>query len=418
MRNRLLILLSIIVTSTIPVSLQAQRYFNSPLSRFNLGTFEKSGSFRSLGMGGTGMAIRTNDNLYSANPASYSALDTNSFVFDFAVDYSILSLSDNDRSYKSDDIGFNHLTMGFPVAKNFGVALGIEPYSNSYYNLSKNDEFGSSVDHHGNGGLTKIFIGTGAELFEGLSLGLNMNILYGEITRENYYLYKDSRVNNILSSEYLFLKGLVFDAGIQYGMEFENGYFFNIGAGTTFGNDLKSNYSIRAETYNTAITNTLYHFSDDSTKAVLPNSLNAGISFGIADKLVLAADYLYSAWSGAKIYGAEDCLADSRSLRFGVEYIPDKYSYSSLVDRFEYRLGFHIDNNYLKIGSGQVKDYGITGGIGIPMRRSYSKVNLFIDYSRKSVPSGSSVTHLEDCLTFGISMNIYENYWFVKTRFE
>ena len=151
---------------------------------------------------------------------------------------------------------------------------------------------------------------------------------------------------------------------------------------------------------------------------MLPNSLNAGISFGIADKLVLAADYLYSAWSGAKIYGAEDYLADSRSLRFGVEYIPDKYSYSSLVDRFEYRLGFHIDNNYLKIGSGQVKDYGITGGIGIPMRRSYSKVNLFMDYSRKSVPSVSSVTHLEDCLTFGISMNIYENYWFVKTRFE
>jgi hypothetical protein len=318
----------------------------------------------------------------------------------------------------SDDMGFNHLTMGFPVAKNWGVALGIEPYSNSYYNLSGEDEFGSSIDHYGDGGLTKIFIGTGSELFEGLSLGLNMNIFYGEISRENYYLYNDSRVNNIMSSEYLFLKGLVFDAGIQYGKTFENGYFFNIGAGTTFGNDLQSNYSVSTETYNTAVTNTINYFSDDSTKAIMPNTLNAGIAFGITDKLVFAADYLYSAWSGAKIYGAEDYLADSRSLRFGVEYIPDKQSYSSLVDRFEYRLGFHIDNNYLKVSSGQIKDYGITGGIGIPMRRSYSKVNLFVDYSRKSVPSGSLVTHLEDCLTFGISMNIYENYWFMKTRFE
>ncbi len=418
MRNKLLILLSIIVISAIPVSLPAQRYFNSPLSRFNVGTFEKSASFRSLGMGGTGMAIRTNDNIYPVNPASYSALDTNSFVFDFAVDYSILSLSDGDQSYMSDDMGFNHFSLGFPVAKNWGMAIGISPYSNSYYNLEGEDDLGSSINHNGEGGLTKLFLGTGTELFSGLSLGVNMNIYYGEITRRNYYLYNESNVNNILNTEYLFLRGLNFDAGLQYVNVFDNGYFLNIGAGTTFGNDLKSTYTVDTKTYNTAVTNTLYYLSDDSTKAMMPTSLNAGVSFGITNKLVFAVDYLYSAWSKASIYGAEGYLADSRSLRFGLEYIPDKQSYSNLVERFEHRLGFHFDNDYLKVSSGQVKEYGITYGIGIPMRRSYSKVNLFMDYSRKTLPSGSSVTHLEDCLTFGISMNIYETHWFMRALYE
>ena len=363
------------------------------------------------------MAIRTNDNIYPVNPASYSALDTNSFLFDFAIDYSYLSLSDGDQNYFSDDMGFNHFFIGFPVAKNWGVAIGIAPYSNSYYDLQGEDEFGSSVDHYGEGGLTKLFIGTGSEIFKGLSLGVNMNIFYGEITRKNYYLYNDSRVNNIISMEYLFLKGMNFDAGLQYAHSFDNGYFLNIGAGTTIGNDLKSTYTVNTETYNSAVNNTLYYFNDDSTKAKLPTSLNAGVSFGITNKLVLAFDYLYSPWSQAIIYGADGYLADSRSLRFGVEYIPDKQSYSNLVDRFEYRLGFHLDNNYLKVSSGQVKEYGITYGMGIPMRRSYSKVNLFMDYSRKTLPSGSSVTHLEDCFTIGVSMNIYER-WFLKTRYE
>ena len=67
----------------------SQKLVNSPLSRFNLGSMEPAGPFRSIGMGGVGTAIRDNSAIYFSNPASYSSLDTNSFVFDFGLDYGI-----------------------------------------------------------------------------------------------------------------------------------------------------------------------------------------------------------------------------------------------------------------------------------------------------------------------------------------
>jgi len=417
MRNKLFFLFLLAILTVIPTTLSAQRYFNSPLSRFNIGTLEKTGSFRSLAMGGTGTAVRTHDNIYFSNPASYSALDTNSFVFDFALDYNILSLSNGSDSYKSDDMGFHHIIMGFPISKKWGAALGIMPYSNSYYDLEGEDSMGSSVDHSGEGGITKLFVGTGIEVFKGLSLGSNMNILYGEITRSNYYLFDDDNVNNILSTEYLYLRGVTFDLGAQYSYDFGKNYFVNIGANTTFGNNLGSTYKLNTYTSNDYTSSIISTFEDDSTKAMMPTTLDAGISFGIKDKLVVAIDYATSEWSKATIYGSDGYLANSNSLRLGVEYIPEKQSYYNFLERMEYRLGGHIDNTYINLSYGQVKEYGFTFGLGIPMRRSYSKVNLYMDYSKKSLPSASTITHLEDCLSFGISLNLYE-LWFEQTLYK
>ena len=44
-----------------------------------------------------------------------------------------------------------------------------------------------------------------------------------------------------------------------------------------------------------------------------------------------------------------DYAADSRSYRFGIEYIPDKYSNYSLMKRLEYRAGGHFGDTYLII---------------------------------------------------------------------
>ncbi len=34
-------------------------------------------------------------------------------------------------------MNFDHLIMGFPLAKGWGVAIGIVPYSNGYYKLTE-----------------------------------------------------------------------------------------------------------------------------------------------------------------------------------------------------------------------------------------------------------------------------------------
>ena len=135
MRNKLIIVIFISLFS-FAFTATGQKLINSPYSRFNIGTLEPAGSFRSLGMGGIGTAMRDNSSIYFSNPASYSSLDTNSFVFDFGLDYSKNFLTEGATKYSSDDMNFDHLIMGFPLAKGWGVALGIVPLSNGYYKIS------------------------------------------------------------------------------------------------------------------------------------------------------------------------------------------------------------------------------------------------------------------------------------------
>ena len=68
------------------------------IARFNLGILEPAGSFRSSRDGRYGTAMRDNNSIYFSNPASYSSLDTNSFIFDFGLDYGISNLSDGEQN--------------------------------------------------------------------------------------------------------------------------------------------------------------------------------------------------------------------------------------------------------------------------------------------------------------------------------
>ena len=73
-------------------------------------------------MGGIGIGMRGNSSVYFSNPASYSSLDTNSFIFDIGIDYGINVLTDGTEDFTSKDMNFDHLMMGFPITKGWGVA--------------------------------------------------------------------------------------------------------------------------------------------------------------------------------------------------------------------------------------------------------------------------------------------------------
>jgi len=82
----------------------------------------------------------------------------------------------------------------------------------------------------------------------------------------------------------------------------------------------------------------------------------------------------------------------------------------------EYRLGGHMADNYLIINGDQIKEIGVSFGIGIPLPRTYSKANLFIDYTKKNGPAGSTL-HRENFYTMGVSLNFYD-YWFQKRKYD
>ncbi len=427
MQNRQIILLlfTLIIFS---INSSGQKMINSPFSRFNLGSLEPSGSFRSLGMGGTGTGLRDNNTIYFSNPASYSSLDTNSFVFDFGIDYGIDILSEGTNKHTSEDLNFDHLLLGFPIARGFGIATGIVTFSNGYYRISDEVLKGHpdydpitgeyTVYHAGEGGFTNFFIGSGLNITKNISAGINMTFLFGSIKRSNEFIFSDYyNVFHNTSSESLRLAGMNFNYGFQYKADISKNYFLTAGASLNSGKHYKSTWESLAIRFNAySITDTLSYTNDNSTKAYLPGTLRLGLSFGRKNKFVGGLDYVTTKWSGATIHGADGYLADARSILFGAEYVPDKFSNYSFLKRIEYRIGGHVEDNYLVLNGAQVKEYGVSIGLGIPMPRSLSRANFYIDLTRKAGPAGSLI-HNENYITTGASLNFYD-YWFVKRKYN
>ena len=412
----------------LPLYSSGQKLVNSPIARYNLGILEPAGSFRSLGMAGTATAMRDNSTLYFTNPASYSSLDTNSFLFDFGIDYGLNIISDGNKTDLSEDLNFDHFLIGFPITRKWGFATGLVPVSNGYYNISQTvrkgddnyDEItGEYISYHkGSGGFTNFFLGTGINITKNLSAGANMSLLFGSIKRYNefdfadyYYTYQTNMTENFR------MTGLGFDFGLQYAAALKNDYFLNIGASYSTGKNCKTTFESISYRYNIySAADTLNYAFDDSTKSYIPGSVRVGLAFGKKNKYVVGVDYIYSPWKDAKFKGSTGYVTNTQTLLIGAEYTPDRLANYSFLKRIDYRLGGHLGNNYLLFNGNKVNEYGVSMGVGIPMRRTYSKVNFYADYTRKSV-TGQSFTHDENYFTFGLSINMYDR-WFIKRKYD
>jgi hypothetical protein len=406
----------------------AQKEINSPYARFNIGAPEPQGPFRSRGMGGIGTGMRDNNTIHYMNPASYSSLDTNSFAFDFGFDFGSNLLTEGDLKYTSNDVNFNHLFMAFPIARGWGIATGIIPVSHGFYNISEEMKLGDSgydpltgpykTYYKGEGGFSNFFLGTGVNITRNFSAGINMTVMFGVIDR-NYSLQFDDLENYYHNSatEKLKLRGINFDYGLQYRAQIKDDYFLIAGFSMTSGKNYKSDYNylaIRTSAYNAV--DTVAFTSENSAPVFLPGTYRSGISFGKKNKFTTGFDYVASAWSKSKIPGYSGYAADTRRYMWGIEYIPEKFSNFSLLKRIEYRFGAHMGDNYLVINGEQVREMGVSFGVGIPMRRSLSRTNLFIDYTKKSGPEAAGL-HTERLFTIGGSLNIYD-FWFIQRKYK
>jgi hypothetical protein len=432
MQNKLIVI-SFIFIFTFSFTAKGQKLVNSPYSRFNIGTLDQPGSFRSLSMGGTGVAMRDNSAIYFVNPASYSSFDTISFLFDFGMDYSINVLNKGGNKYQSDDMNFDHLIIGFPLGRGWGFAAGLVPVSNGYYSLSETVKPGDTgydpltgeifSTHKGDGGFTNFFLGTGLNVTKNLSIGANLTVLFGQLERINQFEFTDyANTFGQFNSEKLKINGVNFEYGAQYTTALKKDYFLTAGISFTAAKKYRSDFEkiserFAAYTASAYSPDTLYYtstISKDSTK--LPSAIRLGVAFGKKDKFVVGIDYVTTNWADARIHGSSGYLANSKSWLFGVELIPDKYSNSSFLSRIEYRLGGHISDNYLLLNGVQIKEYGASCGIGLRLRNSLSKTNVYFDFTRKNGEFAKGL-HNENFYTVGISLNLYD-FWFRKKKYD
>ena len=181
--------LSILILGANLLNVAAQNMTSSPVSMFGLGELSTGEGGIYSGLGGVGIALRGENVINSANPASLTGLLPQYFFFDLGVSGSYLKYSQSGASNHSLNGNLNNLAVGFRIAPRWYGAIFMAPVSSVGYAISLDQDVagtdGSTVTSlfQGEGGVSKMGISVAHELWKGLSLGANFSYVGGSISQ-------------------------------------------------------------------------------------------------------------------------------------------------------------------------------------------------------------------------------------------
>jgi hypothetical protein len=78
-------------------------------------------------------------------------------------------------------------------------------------------------------------------------------------------------------------------------------------------------------------------------------------------------------------------------------------------------MGMFYENSYLYLNGTQINSYGMTFGVGLPLSRSRSTLNLSAELGRIGTTSNNLLK--EDYAKFTLHIMLNER-WFIKRKFD
>jgi hypothetical protein len=410
-----------------PVMLFAQFNNNttSPYSRFGLGDLQPYSFGRTYAMGGASLASRYKQQINLSNPASYNAIDSLGFMFEFGINGKVTDYRTEISSMSSNDINFKYFALNFQVTNKIGASMGLTPYSDVGYNVQINEDIENTgeVQHnyYGVGSLSKAYFGLAVEPLKNFSVGANLYYLFGSLNRNaEIYFLEGSDFYSIQKNENLRLRDFGITLGLQATLPLDEEKSLNFGAilenkpkHTAFYSDLTQK---NIASQNNSDLDTLNFQTEDENIIQMPLSYGVGISYVKQNVYEINADFYHQGWSRANFFGSPNpILTDLNKFAVGAEWIPDKFSIRSYIHRIAYRAGLKYEKSYLIIDNQQINDFGITFGVGLPVYRSNSTINVAAEIGRRGKKSENLV--LENYARLNLSVNLYD-LWFIKRRFD
>lgn len=434
-------LVLLILNST---SIFSQNITSSPYSRYGLGDLSLLTNGQLRAMGDISIGMRDPYHLNLTNASSLTSIDTinkfgSPFIFEYSMMNKISNLANNNQSITKNDININYLAFGFPYIKNiwYGSVI-IAPYSSTGYKININEDINNigNVDYfyYGSGGINRMGISNGFKPHKYFSLGINANYLFGYLRQTNTLIFNDNaNALNYQIEKNTRISKWVIDMGMQFHYSYvksEKSHTYCFGA--IFGNESKlsatrdifsgitNGSSYESVEYNTFIDTILYQ-TDIKGDIILPLSFGFGFSYNFDQKLVFGVDYFQQNWEDASFFNETDSLANSNKISAGFEYTPNRFNslngFGNLLKRTSYRIGGFYSNTYLQFPNKeeQLKDYGISFGLGIPLKKTNSSFNIFAKIGQMGTKNNNLIQDTYGII--GINISWYD-IWFVKRKYD
>ena len=107
----------------------AQSGSNSPYTRYGYGQLSDQSFGNSKAMGGIAYGLRNGLQVNAANPASYSAVDSLTFLFDAGMTLQNANFKENGIKTNAKNSTIDYIAMQFRLWERMGMTAGFLPYS-------------------------------------------------------------------------------------------------------------------------------------------------------------------------------------------------------------------------------------------------------------------------------------------------
>lgn len=431
-------IIAVILFSSAMTSM-AQSGTNSPYSQYGLGELAEPASSFNRGMNGLSYGLREHNQVNYMNPASYSAVDSLSFIFDAGVSIQLTNFNEGGTKVNAKNANFEYAVAAFRVAKHLGLSFGIIPYTNIGYNYSNTERVNEFVSmnavsstytntYNGSGGLHQVYLGAGWEPFRGFSFGMNASYLWGDYTRSIVNSYSESYVNTMSRQYTATINSYKLDFGLQYAARLSKIDEVTLGLTYGIGHKLGADPSCMIISTNsqTAVSDTTEYKVDNGLS--IPSVFGVGLAWQHSQQLKLGVDYQLQKWSSVDYpqYSNDGAsqpyhllsnqFSDRHKITLGGEYCNNERS-RNFFNRVHYRAGVSYASPYLKInGNDGPKELSVSAGFGIPIINTWNNRSM-LNISAQWVNRNSDVFVKENSFRINIGFTFNER-WFSKFKVE
>ena len=404
----------------------------SPYSQYGFGTLSEQSGGYNRGMNGVGIGFREHNQLNVTNPASYSAIDSLSFLFDVGASGSFTSFKENGKRKNSRSGSVDYVLAGFRAFKHVGVSFDFLPFSKVKYDYSvtgilDNDAKSTYTNtYNGDGAMSQVFLGFGWEPFKGFSFGVNGAYLWGSTSKLVSNSYSDSSISGLMKAYSNDVSSYKVDFGLQISVPFSKKDKLTLGATYGLGHSLKSDAKCMVASHNmlTSVSDTTEFSVKDAYK--LPTMIGGGLAWNHNNRLKIGFDYTYQKWAetGYPIYEVvndvpsyridNDYFLDRHKFNVGMEYCRDEYA-RKLAPRIRYRFGASYTTPYYKLnGDDGPKELAVSAGVAIPIINSWNNRSI-LNISAQWVRQEAKGYLREDMFRISIGLTFNER-WFMKWK--
>jgi hypothetical protein len=435
MIKKFLILISVVFTSLC----YAQQGSSSPYSFYGIGSLKFKGTVENQSMGGLSV-YSDSIHINLRNPASHAGKNLKSFnnearpvKYTIGGSHSDIKLTSSSQSGSSSTTSVDYLALAVPLGK-FGAGFGIIPYSSVGYKLqSKDADDVIKYKYRGEGGLNKVFLGLGYQLTKNFRLGVDASYNFGSIRNTNI-AFAYNADGNILQyqsreSNRSNLGGLTWNFGLIYSKLIKSNLELMASATYTPSSEITSENSrmystivIDPSTQREFVFNTLeVNLSDsnlETTTLTLPTKASFGFGVGSPRKWFAGIEYTFlksSQFSNRLLTIDNATYEDASTLSVGGFYIPKFDSFNRYWKRIVYRTGIRFEDTGLRINNEDIKEFGISFGVGLPVGRIFSNANIGFEIGTRGVDTSNLVK--ENFVKLQISLSLNDR-WFEKRKFN